>query len=72
MNNIIEGLLTVEELALCVKVKPSVVRFWLHNSDIPYIKIGRQIRFDPKEVKEWILEHSNGAKINRVGIRRVV
>ena len=49
-----DELWTLDDLAAFLRVKVSVARFWLRSTDVPYIKIGKQIRFDPDEIKSWV------------------
>jgi len=53
-----EKLWTVEDVAEFCQVKPSVVKYWVRNGEIPYIKIGRQIRFDSQAIREWVFERN--------------
>jgi len=58
--------------ALCIKVP--TVRTWLQTSDdIPVIRIGRLVRFDPDAVLAWLREGGPGraAKLRAVRSRRV-
>ena len=50
-------LLTKQELAEYLNVKESTVYQWTHYRKIPYIKLGRFLRFDLDEVNEWLQEH---------------
>ena len=56
-------LLTINEMANRLKVKPS----WLYfrtmqtgNNSIPRIRIGKYLRFNPGAVMEWIEAQYNG------------
>jgi excisionase family DNA binding protein len=58
-----QELLTVEEMADRLKVKPS----WLYfrtmqtgNNSIPRVRIGKYLRFNPGAVMEWIEAQYNG------------
>jgi excisionase family DNA binding protein len=58
-----QELLTIEEMAIRLKVKPS----WLYfrtmqtgNNSIPRVKIGKYLRFNPGAVMEWIEAQYNG------------
>jgi len=58
-----QELLTIEEMAEKLKVKPS----WLYfrtmqngNNAIPRVKIGKYLRFNPGAVMEWIEAQYNG------------
>lgn len=61
MKNSIEKLLTVDEVAGLLRVKPSVVEYWIYTRSIPYIKIGKQVLFDKEDLKEWIQKQKRGA-----------
>ena len=56
MKRITEQLWTIEDVAEFCRVKVSVVRYWVQQREIPFIKLGKFYRFDPKEVKEWVEE----------------
>ncbi len=56
---------TIENVAEFCQVKTSVVKYWLKNTDIPYIKIGKKVRFDPKDIKSWISEQKQGYNASR-------
>lgn len=53
-NNNNEKLWTIEEVADFLQVKPSVIKYWIYNSEIPYIKLGKHYRFDHADIKDWI------------------
>jgi len=44
-------LLTVEELAAQLKLRPFTIRCWCRRGLVPYIRIGRQYRFDAREIQ---------------------
>lgn len=60
--NDLNELLTVEELAAVLKVRPS----WIYEHTrsrrraerLPYIKIGKYIRFDPQAVRAFLARQS--------------
>ena len=59
-------LLTIDEMANRLKVKPS----WLYfrtmqtgNNSIPRVKIGKYLRFNPGAVMEWIEAQYNGEAV---------
>lgn len=49
-----DELWTVEEVAGFLRVKGSIVRYWLQTSYIPFVKVGKQYRFDPKDIKACV------------------
>ena len=51
-------LLTPEEIAELLGVKLSTIYSWTHQKTIPYVKIGRLLRFRKKVIDEWIESRS--------------
>lgn len=51
---------TFEDVAAYCRIKVSLVKHWVRSSDIPSIKLGRQRRFDPEDIKQWISEQKTG------------
>ena len=47
-------LLTVDEVADFLRVKPSTVYEWAKNGKIPASKVGRLWRFSREEVEAWV------------------
>jgi excisionase family DNA binding protein len=61
-----QELLTVEEMAEKLKVKPSWIYFrtmQTGNNSIPRVKIGKYLRFNPGAVMEWIEAQYNGEAV---------
>jgi len=58
MNSQPQTLWTIDDVAAFCRVKPSIVRYWTRNTDIPYIKLGKQIRFESDKIREWVKEQS--------------
>ncbi len=54
-----EPLWTVDDLARFLQLKPYTVRVWvrIRRDDIPVIKTGRLIRFDPQLIKKWLKKY---------------
>lgn len=50
------SLIDIPELAAELGVKISYVRRLVHQRRIPYVKVGRLVRFDPIEVHAWLAE----------------
>lgn len=51
-----DNLLTTKELQDWLKVSRFTVHNW-RSEGLPYLKIGRSVRFDKDAVKEWLLEN---------------
>ena len=47
--------MTLEEVADLLRSKTSHVRSLIFKEEIPYFKVGRLIRFDKKQIIEWIV-----------------
>ncbi|GAI89790.1 unnamed protein product [marine sediment metagenome] len=57
-----ERLLTVNEIAALLRVKPGTIRKWVHLQAIPVIRLGRAVRFCPGELAAWLEKRSQKAK----------
>ena len=49
-----DRLLTVEEVAKILNLSPRSVRSKAHRGDIPYVRIGRDMRFHPDEIRKLL------------------
>jgi excisionase family DNA binding protein len=58
-------LLTVDDVAARLQVKPRTVYHWVHERYIPAIKRGAQIRFDQARVATWIKSRETAGRISR-------
>lgn len=47
-------MLTIDELAEKVQVSKRTIYSWVNKKVVPYYKIQQGIRFDEKEIDEWI------------------
>ena len=70
-SQIENSLWTIANVSRYLRVKPSLVKYWLYSTDIPHIKLGRQVRFDPVDVKEWVAERKNGIHEKRTEFRQI-
>jgi excisionase family DNA binding protein len=49
-----ETLLCIDELAGNLKVTEQTIRKWIFKRQIPFVKIGKVIRFRPSKIDQWI------------------
>ena len=49
-----EPLWTVHECALYLKKTPQAIYSMVSRGQIPYLKIGVAVRFDPRQIQAWI------------------
>ena len=46
--------LSVEEIAEHLGVKKETIYKWVRTTDIPFHKVGRLVKFQVKEVDQWV------------------
>ena len=59
MKSTVSELWTIQEVADFLKVKTSVVKYWLQTSYIPFVKVGKHYRFDSNDIRAWMERHKN-------------
>lgn len=47
-------LLNITQLSEAICVKPKTIYDWVHKEQIPYMKLGHLLRFDPNEIDRWL------------------
>jgi excisionase family DNA binding protein len=52
--------LDIAALAERLQIKRSTLYAWAEQGTIPYLKLGRLLRFDPDEIEAWLLAHRQG------------
>lgn len=55
MNSPLE-LSNINEISRMLKVPNATVYYWVSRDEIPYIKVGRHLRFNSKEVLDWFTQ----------------
>ena len=55
-------LLTIKETAKLLSIKESTLRSAVFKKTIPYIKVGRLVRFDIHEIKRFLEDNSISKK----------
>jgi len=53
-------LMTVEDVAEYLRIKPSTVYEWASNGKLPGVKIGRLWRFERLVIEKWVHENRQG------------
>ncbi|MBM2814886.1 MAG: putative IIA-like nitrogen-regulatory protein PtsN [Ignavibacteria bacterium] len=53
----IDDILTIEEVAKYLKLKPQTIYTWAQTGKIPAAKLGNQWRFSRRILDQWFLEH---------------
>ena len=65
-----EKLITAKQVSELLEVKISTVYDWVYRGMIPYIKLGRLIRFKKNEIFRWIDSHEIRPKASQGGKKR--
>lgn len=60
-----DKLLTPQEIADCLGVKPSTIYQWTHQGFIPHVKVGRLVRFREQDVTEWLERRFSQGRVSR-------
>ena len=62
-------LLTVDDVAARLQVKPRTVYQWVHERYIPSIKLGTLVRFDQASIAAWVKKRETvGRSMRRVEV----
>lgn len=59
----LERLLTYEQLAHALQLSPGTLRNWVSQQYIPYVKIGRAVRFDPVAIQHWLRKRAHPGRL---------
>ncbi len=59
-----QRLLTVEEIADYLQVKPSTIYQWTHTGFILHVKLGNRVRFKLSQVDKWVERRAVKEKIS--------
>ena len=67
-----ERLMTAKQVSELIEVKPSTVYQWVHVGLIPYIKIGKCVRFKKGELFRWIDKNHRKERVSFKSVERVM
>lgn len=60
------SLATTGDVAARLGVSTSTIRYWRHvNYGPPYLKVGRQVRYVPAALEEWIADQARATAVRR-------
>ena len=51
-----ENIMTIEEVAKYLKMKPQTIYTWAQKGQIPAVKLGKEWRFRKDVIDEWLNE----------------
>ncbi|MBI5326276.1 MAG: helix-turn-helix domain-containing protein [Ignavibacteriae bacterium] len=52
-----DEIMTIEEVAKYLKLKPQTIYTWAQSGKIPAAKLGKEWRFSKRILEQWFLEH---------------
>ena len=58
----LEGLLTVDEVATMLRLKPSTIRAYAERCTLPCVRVGNRLRFKPSDLDLWIARRYQGER----------
>ncbi len=76
MNGIFDEtrLLSADEVAEVLGVRPRTISSWVTKNRIPYIKLGEGrkslVKFNPKRLNQWLEEQSNEPKQTENAVKK--
>ena len=54
----IDDFVSIQELSQWLNIPVPTLYDWVHRKRIPFIKLGRLLRFDREAIRKWIFEKS--------------
>jgi len=54
------ALMTVEETAAYLRLAPWTIRHWVCQKKIPYVRLGRSVRFRRKDMERFVNQNLHG------------
>lgn len=54
-----DEIMTLEEVAKYLKLKPQTIYTWAQNNKIPAAKLGKEWRFKKSVIDKWFNDHIN-------------
>jgi excisionase family DNA binding protein len=55
-----DDIMTIEEVAKYLKLKPQTIYTWAQNQKIPAVKLGKEWRFRKSVIDKWFNSHLDG------------
>lgn len=58
ISGMAKGLLGIKELAKYLGITEGTLYSWVCQRKIPYLKVGRLVKFDMRKIEKWLEERS--------------
>jgi excisionase family DNA binding protein len=52
-------LLNIQQLSDLLNIKIKTIYDWTHKGEIPFIKVGRLLRFNNDDIEKWLRERKH-------------
>lgn len=62
--------MTAKQVSELIEVKPSTIYSWVHAGLIPYVKLGKCIRFKKAELFHWIDKNHRKERVSFKSVER--
>lgn len=53
-RNVCPTLISIDELAAILRIQKGTIYNWVYRRKIPYVKVGRLVRFDLNEIAKYL------------------
>jgi len=60
-----DKLLTPDQIAEYLGVRKSTIYQWTHEGYIPYVKLGKFVRFKASRIERWLEKRSTEGRVRR-------
>ena len=67
-----ERLMTAKQVSELIEVKPATVYQWVHVGLIPYVKLGKCVRFKKDELFRWIDKNHRKERVSFKSVERAM
>ena len=67
-----EKLLTAKQVSALIEVNPSTIYQWVHLGLIPYVKLGKCVRFKKTELFHWIDKNFRKERVSFRSVEKVL
>lgn len=67
-----ERLMTARQVSELIEVRPSTIYQWVHEGLIPYVKLGKCVRFRKDELFRWIDRNHRKERVSFKSVEKVL
>ena len=61
-----DSFIDVPQISKLLNVRPMTIYGWIHEGLIPYYKLGRLVRFNEREIQEWLNKRKKQGRARKV------